>query len=38
MTYQGGPLPDEVIIFLPLVEETFRLLNMVELQFALERS
>lgn len=38
MTYQGEPLPDEVIIFSPLVEGTFLLLNMVEVQFAPERS
>jgi len=43
MAYQGEPLPDEVIfpfsLLLPrLVEGTFPLLNMVELQFAPERS
>lgn len=36
MPYQGGPLTDEVMIFSPLVEGTFPLFNVVQLQLAPE--
>lgn len=37
MTYQEGPLTNEIIFFFPLIEGTFPLLNVVQFQFAPER-